>query len=51
MIDGHGDDLFRFGKKIKINFSTNIPQAVDHSGLLTHPDSYTHQTIPTNSIV
>lgn len=36
MIDGHGDDLFRFGDKIKINFSTNIPQAVDHSGLLTH---------------
>ena len=36
MIDGHGDDLFRFGNKIKINFSTNIPQAVDHSGLLTH---------------
>ncbi len=36
MIDGHGDDLFRFGKKIKINFSTNIPQSVDHSGLLTH---------------
>ncbi|MDE6342689.1 MAG: aminotransferase class I/II-fold pyridoxal phosphate-dependent enzyme [Muribaculaceae bacterium] len=36
MIDGHGDDLFRFGNKIKINFSTNIPQSVDHSGLLTH---------------
>ncbi len=36
MIDGHGDDLFRFGDKIKINFSTNIPQSVDHSGLLTH---------------
>lgn len=36
MIEGHGDDLFRFGEKIKINFSTNIPQSVDHSGLLTH---------------
>ncbi|MDE5793836.1 MAG: aminotransferase class I/II-fold pyridoxal phosphate-dependent enzyme [Muribaculaceae bacterium] len=36
MIDGHGDDLFHFANKIKINFSTNIPQSVDHSGLLTH---------------
>ncbi len=36
MIDGHGDDIFRFGDKIKINFSTNIPQKVDHSGLLNH---------------
>lgn len=36
MIDGHGDDIFRFGDKIKINFSTNIPQSVNHSGLLTH---------------
>lgn len=36
MIDGHGDDIFRYGDKIKINFSTNIPQAVDHSGLLNH---------------
>lgn len=36
MTDGHGDDLFRFGDKIKINFSTNIPQRVDHSGLMRH---------------
>lgn len=36
MIDGHGDDLYRFGDKVVINFSTNIPQDVDHSGLLTH---------------
>lgn len=36
MIDGHGDDLFRYRNKIKINFSTNIPQNVDHSGLIAH---------------
>jgi threonine-phosphate decarboxylase len=36
MIDGHGDDIFRYGDKIKINFSTNIPQIVDHSGLMKH---------------
>ncbi len=36
MIDGHGDDIFRYGDKITINFSTNIPQSVDHSGLLNH---------------
>ncbi len=36
MIDGHGDDIFRYGDKIKINFSSNIPQKVDHSGLLSH---------------
>lgn len=36
MIDGHGDDLFRYGDKIKVNFSTNIPQNVDHTALLNH---------------
>ena len=36
MIDGHGDDLFLYGDKIKVNFSTNIPQSVDHTGLLKH---------------
>jgi len=36
MIDGHGDDLFRYGNRIKVNFSTNVPQHVDHSGLLAH---------------
>lgn len=36
MIDGHGDDIFRYGDKIRINFSTNIPQKVDHSRLLNH---------------
>lgn len=36
MIEGHGDDIFRFGKKTRFNFSTNIPQTANHSGLLRH---------------
>ena len=36
MIDGHGDDLFRYKEKIRINFSTNIPQTVNHDGLMDH---------------
>lgn len=36
MTDGHGDDLFRYGGKIRSNFSTNIFSDVDHSSLLKH---------------
>ncbi len=36
MIDGHGDDIFRYGGRVKVNFSTNIPQNADHSGLMRH---------------
>lgn len=36
MIEGHGDDLFRYGGKVRINFSTNIPQNVNHDGLLEY---------------
>ena len=36
MIEGHGDDIFRYGGKVRVNFSTNIPQSVDHSGLMAH---------------
>lgn len=36
MIDGHGDDVFRYGDKIRVNFSTNIPQGVTHTGLMSH---------------
>lgn len=36
MIDGHGDDLYRYSGKIHINFSTNIPQNVCHDRLLEH---------------
>ncbi|MDE6072143.1 MAG: aminotransferase class I/II-fold pyridoxal phosphate-dependent enzyme [Muribaculaceae bacterium] len=33
MIEGHGDDLYRYGDKIRHNFSTNIISNADHSGL------------------
>lgn len=33
MFEGHGDDLYRYGDKVKYNFSTNIVAGVDHSGL------------------
>ena len=36
MIFGHGDDLFRFGDKVKINFSSNIYQKADLTGLKKH---------------
>lgn len=36
MIEGHGDDLFRFKGNVRINFSTNIPQNVSHDSLLDH---------------
>lgn len=34
MIDGHGDDLWHYGGKVKHNFSTNIHAAFDHSSLM-----------------
>lgn len=36
MIEGHGDDTFRYGTKIRHNFSTNICSGVDHTGLMAH---------------
>ena len=36
MIDGHGDDLFRFPGIVKHNFSSNIFSRVDHTALLAH---------------
>ncbi len=36
MIEGHGDDVFRYDGKVRVNFSTNIHQSVDHSGLMSH---------------
>lgn len=36
MIEGHGDDTFRYGDKVCHNFSTNICSAVDHSALTAH---------------
>lgn len=34
MIDGHGDDIWRYGGKVIHNFSTNIHAAFDHSRLM-----------------
>lgn len=36
MIDGHGDDLFRYGNRIESNFSSNVYNNIDHSGLYRH---------------
>ena len=36
MIEGHGDDLFQYGDRVRYNFSSNIPQGVNHAGLLTY---------------
>ena len=36
MIEGHGDDLFRFEGRVRINFSSNIPQNVNHEELIRH---------------
>jgi len=36
MIEGHGDDLYRYGDLVKVNFSSNIYQHVDLSGLTSH---------------
>lgn len=42
MINGHGDDLYKYDGKVKINFSTNIYQGVDHSQLMRHLSSVHH---------
>lgn len=36
MTQGHGDDVFRYGDRVKYNFSTNIHQNVDHGKLIRH---------------
>lgn len=36
MIEGHGDDAFRYGDKVRHNFSTNICSEVDHSALMSY---------------
>jgi len=36
MIFGHGDDSYRYGNKIKMDFSSNLPGFVDLSALKTH---------------
>lgn len=36
MINGHGDDIFRYGDKIKINFSSNVYSRADLTALKEH---------------
>ncbi len=33
MIEGHGDDIYRYKGRIKANFSSNVYNGVEHSGL------------------
>jgi threonine-phosphate decarboxylase len=36
MIYGHGDDVFRYGDKVKINFSSNVYSQADYTELKDH---------------
>ena len=36
MIYGHGDDTFRYGDQLKLNFSSNVYAWADLSGLKEH---------------
>lgn len=36
MIDGHGDDSYKFTRPIAINFSSNVYNKIAHSGLKRH---------------
>ena len=50
MIFGHGDDIYRYGDKVKINFSSNIYQKADLSELeaylASHVDVIRHYPAP-----
>ena len=51
MIEGHGDDIYRYGDLVKINFSSNIYQHVDLTALkehlMAHFDVVSHYPDPT----
>lgn len=36
MIEGHGDDIYRYDNLVKLNFSSNIYQHANYSGLKAH---------------
>ena len=36
MIGGHGDDIYRYGDKIKMNFSSNVYSRADYTALREH---------------
>lgn len=39
MIEGHGDDIYRYGGRVKYNYSTNIVSGMDHRKLISHLSS------------
>ncbi len=40
MIEGHGDDIYRYGDLVKMNFSSNVYRQADLAPLLTHLSSH-----------
>ena len=36
MIEGHGDDIYRYDDLVKVNFSSNVYQHSDFSALKRH---------------
>ncbi len=42
MIEGHGDDLYRYGGKVRHNFSSNIRDFGSHEALIRHLASKEH---------
>lgn len=50
MIFGHGDDTYRYGDKIKMNFSSNVYSRADYTGLkaylMQHFDAVGHYPEP-----
>ena len=36
MIYGHGDEIYRYGDKVKINFSSNVYSQADYTELKEH---------------
>jgi threonine-phosphate decarboxylase len=50
MINGHGDDLYLYGDKVRYNFSSNICDKVDHTELrkylFDHSESIAHYPEP-----
>lgn len=42
MIEGHGDDIYRYRCKVIDNFSSNIYMGADHSSLIAHLAGHLH---------
>ena len=50
MIYGHGDEIYRYGDKVKINFSSNVYSQADYTELkdylMQHFDAVSHYPEP-----